>query len=122
MKNVLSLAKFSCQEILPKIGVKSMVFTVSDQEFVVKLLSLRLLLFKRNTTCVSCGRKGSYFSLDLPINHRRPHLNLYSEDGVLMTKDHIIPKSLGGPDKLDNLQTMCVECNSKKGANYTTNT
>ena len=34
---------------------------------------------------------------------------------VLITKDHIIPKSKGGKDKLDNYQTMCVRCNKRKG-------
>ena len=30
--------------------------------------------------------------------------------------DHIIPKSKGGKDHIDNYQLMCEECNSKKGA------
>jgi len=33
----------------------------------------------------------------------------------MLTKDHILPVSLGGSDELDNLQTMCDKCNSKKG-------
>jgi len=35
---------------------------------------------------------------------------------VDLTCDHIIPESMGGPTELDNLQTMCRPCNSKKGA------
>ena len=31
-----------------------------------------------------------------------------------MTKDHIIPRSKGGPDCIENFQTMCEECNNKK--------
>jgi hypothetical protein len=30
--------------------------------------------------------------------------------------DHIFPWSLGGTDDLDNLQTLCRPCNSRKGA------
>lgn len=47
------------------------------------------------------------------------HLNLYAidENGkeVLMTKDHIIPKSKGGADDISNYQTMCERCNEAKG-------
>jgi hypothetical protein len=49
----------------------------------------------------------------------RPHFNLYAmENGieVLMTKDHILPVSHGGPEHLCNLQTMCMTCNLLKGA------
>lgn len=34
---------------------------------------------------------------------------------VLMTKDHIIPKSKGGADDISNYQTMCERCNEAKG-------
>ena len=33
-----------------------------------------------------------------------------------LTLDHIKPFSLGGSDEPDNLQTMCLSCNSRKGA------
>jgi hypothetical protein len=52
------------------------------------------------------------------------HINIYAkvEDTacmlgyrlVLMTQDHIFPHSLGGSNTLDNLQTMCHDCNFKK--------
>jgi 5-methylcytosine-specific restriction endonuclease McrA len=32
----------------------------------------------------------------------------------MITKDHIIPRSKGGKDILDNYQPMCIICNSKK--------
>lgn len=33
-----------------------------------------------------------------------------------LSLDHIHPYSLGGEDTLDNLQTLCRPCNSRKGA------
>jgi 5-methylcytosine-specific restriction endonuclease McrA len=33
-----------------------------------------------------------------------------------LSLDHIYPFSLGGPDTLDNLRTLCRSCNSRKGA------
>jgi 5-methylcytosine-specific restriction endonuclease McrA len=32
-----------------------------------------------------------------------------------MTQDHIMPRVHGGEDKIENLQTMCRECNQRKG-------
>jgi 5-methylcytosine-specific restriction endonuclease McrA len=48
-----------------------------------------------------------------------PHLNLYgsgrrNRELVLMTRDHTIPRSKGGPDVIENLQTMCHCCNQYK--------
>lgn len=32
-----------------------------------------------------------------------------------LTIDHIIPRALGGTNDIDNLQTLCEECNTQKG-------
>jgi 5-methylcytosine-specific restriction endonuclease McrA len=37
---------------------------------------------------------------------------------VLMTQDHIMPRSKGGANRLENLQTMCCVCNNRKGNSY----
>jgi 5-methylcytosine-specific restriction endonuclease McrA len=96
--------------------------------FMVKVSSLRLELFRQNPKCVSCERIGALWILEAHHRNEPPHLNLYhvgdeiqewkklSKDGlVMMTKDHIVPRSKGGPTTLDNLQTMCAICNGKKG-------
>lgn len=56
---------------------------------------MRHEVFKRdNYTCVECGAK--------------------KEDGATLHVDHIIPVSKGGSDELDNLQTLCFDCNLNK--------
>jgi len=72
--------------------------------------------------CVCCGKEGHFFAVEKHrYQHSIPyHLNLYhlNEFGqeLLMTIDHIHPRSLGGGNTVDNLQTMCHPCNNLKGA------
>lgn len=95
-----------------------------DDNITVKMDSDRYeLFFTKGTTCVDCGIEGQYFWLEQ--NEGQPgaayHFNLYGLDNdgneILMTKDHIIPKSKGGRNHIDNYQTMCVHCNGRKSNN-----
>jgi len=92
----------------------------------IKVASLRLQCFKRSKVCVGCGLVGTIMSADtFTSNSDRQgvHFNLYGEKNGksrLMTKDHIMPKSKGGPNDLNNLQTMCDQCNNTKGDTLST--
>lgn len=58
--------------------------------------SLRFEVFKRDAfTCGYCGRRSP---------------------DVVLEADHVLPKSQGGRDELDNLVTSCEECNRGKAA------
>lgn len=106
-------------------------FTVSPEDEIIgsdfgfgsiaKISSERLTTFKKNTSCVCCGIEGSYFKKTQVVGKDRNsyHLNMYAVDGdkeILMTKDHVIPKSKGGTDSLDNYVTACVVCNNIKNS------
>ena len=81
---------------------------VYDAEFICKIKKtkpkrkrtriprgLRHEVFKRdNYTCVECGARKS--------------------DGATLHVDHKVPVSKGGTDELDNLQTLCSDCNLNK--------
>lgn len=75
--------------------------------------------FTKGLKCSCCGIEGAYFAKEKKARDKSYHLNLYAldENGeeVLMTKDHIKPRSKGGKDHIDNYQTMCIKCNLKKG-------
>lgn len=110
-------------EILKLVGLedKSIELVVDGIKHQVNISSLRLQCFKRSRVCVKCGLEGIIISADTftsKSNRDSTHFNLYSVfEGKLrlMTKDHITPKSKGGRDHLNNLQTMCDQCNNKKG-------
>lgn len=80
---------------------------------------------KSGATCVACGLRGEYFVIERVFPPPFPPnsgagwgLQLYGvKDGkeVLITKDHIMPKSKKGSNHIDNLQTMCYPCNYAKG-------
>jgi len=84
----------------------------------VKITSDRLFIFKKSLTCVRCGIKGSFLVKERCSGQPAFHLNLYAidDDGneILMTKDHIVPRSKFGPDHINNYQTMCRKCNAEK--------
>lgn len=69
-----------------------------------------------NSKCVTCARETAYFRIESNTNGEGAHLNAYSSDHVMMTRDHIVPRSAGGPDELANYQLMCSPCNKAKGS------
>lgn len=74
-----------------KYWLRNLIDAASQRTAIPK--ELRLAVYERDGhACRHCGRTE--------------HLSL----------DHIHPYSLGGEDALDNLQTLCRSCNSRKGA------
>lgn len=60
--------------------------------------------------------KGRYDLIGGPV------LNLYGvKDGavILINRDHIIPKSIGGIDEVGNLRPACAACNCDRGNQLT---
>lgn len=87
-------------------------------EYLIKFDSTRLQTFRKSTSCAHCGLEGAYFALDIDKGGGW-HLNFYATNSagveVMLTSDHIVPRSRGGRNWLSNRQTMCQPCNAKKG-------
>lgn len=88
--------------------------------YFAKERSAKVMRAKRIVTKVNGERIVTVIPPEVPFKATSItwHFNLYAtaEDGreILMTKDHIIPRAKGGPDSLENMQTMCAPCNCKK--------
>jgi 5-methylcytosine-specific restriction endonuclease McrA len=70
-------------------------------------------------SCVDCGVQGTHFAVERKHPYEGWHLNLYGIKGrkrneVMITSDHVVPKSKGGADDLSNRQPMCFNCNIRK--------
>lgn len=70
--------------------------------------------------CWACNVTATVWVATKGRNDRvgHPVLNLYAEGPagiMLMTRDHIIPKSLGGVDDYRNLRPGCAACNEARG-------
>ena len=111
--------RYEPSEVIPKAShIKG---TVGDFDgHTVKLWSQRYRTFRKSLVCAHCGIIGQYMVLERHPEVSRYHFNLYAVDEagreVLMTKDHIRSMKRGGSNRIENLQTMCLPCNSKKGS------
>ena len=88
----------------------------NNEEYKVRVMPRKFYVFRRNLSCVCCGIKANTLMLELGKKNNS-HLNLYAESNeelILMTLDHVHPKSKGGNNDMSNLQTMCTQCNTLK--------
>ena len=109
-------------DVFPHVGKATHTFHIFNKSYQIIMKSLRYVTFKqKGTDCIRCGITGKYFAIERSSGIKY-HLNLYARtpEGkeVLMTKDHTIPTSKGGKNRLSNLQPMCTRCNGKKADTY----
>jgi 5-methylcytosine-specific restriction endonuclease McrA len=106
-------------DIASRIGTGNpLIINTQEGDIHVKQGTNRLICLVNNPNCVCCGARGQFFLLEENSEHNGGHINLYAEDEnyelLLLTIDHIVPKSHGGSNDLSNLQTMCSVCNNHK--------
>ena len=86
-----------------------------DGDYRIKMTRAKIFK-KKGMICSTCGLEGIYFILE-EDKGGGIHLDLYGLENdveILLTVDHIIPKSKGGVNNIVNYQTMCKYCNELK--------
>lgn len=124
-------AKYKPEEVLPFMGENK-----QPKEFAGVMVSMDSHRYRNfvehGCTCLKCGIVGSIMVLERSSSKKerrtksirnlngKNHFNLYAVEKngnkVMMTKDHIVPKSEGGKNHVDNYQVLCTKCNQKKGS------
>ena len=66
---------------------------------------------KRKRTRIPRGMRHEVFKRD---NYRCVECGASKDDGATLHVDHKVPVSKGGTDELENLQTLCSDCNLNK--------
>lgn len=112
---LVRIKKYTIQEVFNWIKENPRRVYWEKDDYVINTKRAKIF-YKKGVMCVNCGVKGEFFALEKDKGGGI-HLDLYGLiDGeeVLITIDHIVPKSKGGVNKMINYQTMCKLCNEMK--------
>lgn len=98
--------------------------TIMNNSMKINVSTHTALLSLFNDMCPCCGKVFTHYALinsykcidknDKKVYQLIPCNPDTNGDFVFYNKDHIIPQSCNGVNKMINLQFMCKNCNSKK--------
>lgn len=119
------MAKWTSYETLGVYGyeaVRKAYFNGESKFADCSLRSVRVqVLLRKSPKCPCCGYRILFFAAQRHKSQADAgvHLNAWTikdDRVVMMTHDHIVPKSKGGTNTVENGQVMCASGNARKGS------
>lgn len=94
--------------------------TITINDYTVRLSDTAKTVLRDNFGCSCCKTVATHYvlhrdSLHKHISYSIAFFHINDGDLIFHTKDHIVPRSLGGKDNFSNYQGMCYTCNQLKG-------
>jgi len=90
---------------------------VKVDDIIVNRSKAAKLFCRKGLYCTTCETNANTAKIVLDTTSNTYSIRFYCPNDIILTMDHIIPKSLGGGDNLSNLIPMCLKCNQTKGNN-----
>lgn len=123
LKNYKRYIRMNLDEIPERDKATKRIYFENGLSVNCKSTRMKMFIYYHKTQCVCCGIKTAFAAVETGNDKPEYHMNFYAltEKGeeVLMTWDHIKPKSLGGTNGQSNAQCLCVICNCLKGNSHT---
>lgn len=76
------------------------------------------LVVRDGAKCCCCGREAYCVIVHPKYTGGIYGFTWMTRDGQMLTADHIIPKSLGGVNRSNNMQVLCESCNTLKADKF----
>jgi hypothetical protein len=117
--------RYEIEEVLSQIRpfTKRKESRVNFDGDIIPMNSNRYLMFAiKGVSCVKCGATADHFKKIWGNSEDNPHFTPFgvNEKGnkFMITRDHIIPKTVWKDNSVENSQPMCSVCNGQKAADY----
>lgn len=93
-------------------------------DYVVTLSETAKVSIRDSLECKSCNKVATHFVIHQhhyskkKNKHSITFFYIENDELIPLTKDHIIPRSSGGPDSMGNYECMCFNCNQEKSNSF----